>query len=446
MTARRSLRRRVAVTLAVFSAMVSLTLATFMYVASHDLERRLVDDTLTAELDDYVARRQRNPQSLPERTATIRAFVVAPQGGTAPVPPKVAALGPGSHELTLDGTPYRAAVRVVEDQRFVVLFDVSALQRREHVFLLLLAASVLLVTLASALAGRWLACIVVAPVTALARRVSAQRPEDPPRALAGEFPWQEVQQLATDFDGYLTRLHDFIERERFFTADVSHELRTPLTVVAGAAELLQADPGLDERNRSRVTRIARAVAEMREMTEALLALAREQEVRSERPLDCDVAAVAEELVQRYRNLFPDKPVELMLEIAARPRLQSDRAVLSMVLGNLLRNALAFTQEGHVRLRIESLLVAIEDTGSGLDPATGQDLFRPFVRGSDSRGAGLGLSLVQRLCAKEGWEVQLSNRQAGGTSARLRFTGSNAVDSSSGRDNRLSQASCQRLDQ
>ncbi|NEV61191.1 sensor histidine kinase [Thiorhodococcus minor] len=428
MTARRSLRRRVAVTLAAFSGAVSLTLATFMYVASHDLERRLIDDTLTAELDDYVARRQRNPQSLPERTATIRAFVVASEGGTMPIPPEVAALGPGRHELTLEGKRYRAAVRVVQDQRFVVLFDVSALRKRERIFLLLLALSVVLVTGVSALAGRWLACVVVSPVTALARRVSAQRPEDPPRALAGEFPWQEVQQLAADFDAYLTRLHDFIERERFFTADVSHELRTPLTVVAGAAELLQSDPSLGERNRARVTRIARAVAEMREMTEALLALAREQEAVSEGALDCDVAAVAEELVQRYRNLFPGKPVELTLEVDARPRLRSDRAVLSMVLGNLLRNALAFTQEGHVRLRVASGLVAIEDTGPGLDPGAGADLFQPFVRGSDSRGAGLGLSLVQRLCAKQGWAVRLSNREGGGTRASLVFQPTDRVDS------------------
>ena len=52
-----SLRNRVAVTLAVFGAAVSLALATAIYLVSHDLERRLVDETLNAELDDLIERR-----------------------------------------------------------------------------------------------------------------------------------------------------------------------------------------------------------------------------------------------------------------------------------------------------------------------------------------------------------------------------------------------------
>ena len=271
----RSLRNRVAVTLALFGAVASLTLAVVIYLVSHDLERRLVDDTLNAELDDLVERRERNPLSLPERTATIRAFVVPHLQDIAPVPPKVAALLPGQHQLVLDETPFRAAVRLVGDQRFIVLYDVSALQRRERGFVLLLAASVVLITGISALAGRRLATRAIAPVTQLVRRAAELRPQDSHRPLAGEFPWIEVQQLAADFDDYHRRLHDFIERERLFTGDVSHELRTPLAVISGAVELLLADRSLDERNRARAARIGRAVAEMSEMTGALLALARE---------------------------------------------------------------------------------------------------------------------------------------------------------------------------
>jgi hypothetical protein len=113
MQVRRSLRNRVAVTLALFGGMVSLTLAAVIYLASQDLERRLIDETLTAELDDYVVRRERNPHSLPERTATIRAFVVTPGGNSAQVPEAVTGLVPGRHRLVLDGIPYRAAVRSV---------------------------------------------------------------------------------------------------------------------------------------------------------------------------------------------------------------------------------------------------------------------------------------------------------------------------------------------
>jgi signal transduction histidine kinase len=51
---------------------------------------------------------------------------------------------------------------------------------------------------------------------------------------------------------------------------------------------------------------------------------------------------------------------------------------------------------------------------------GKRLFRPYVRSGQSTGAGLGLSLVQRLCDRQGWRVTLANRPSGGTVAHLRF--------------------------
>lgn len=419
MSVRRSLRHRVAVTLAVFAGVVSLTLAVVIYLASHDLEERLIDETLTAELDDYVARRERNPQSLPERTATIRAFVVTAEGSAA-VPEEVAALEPGRDRLELDGIPYRAAARDVGGQRYVVLYDISALKRREQVFLLLLASSVFLITLLSALTGRWLAGRLIAPVNELARRVAVLRPEDSPTPLAGLFPWNEVQRLAADFDAYLLRLHDFIERERLFTGDVSHELRTPMAVINGATELLMSDPAIDGKNQERIARIGRAVAEMGEISGALLALAREQQPSMLQPERCDAVAVASELVERYRNLRHGKPVTVKLTVKSPPVVYADRTVVAMVLGNLLRNALGFTESGEVRVTLDSDSMVVEDTGQGLLSDDSHALFQPYVRGDNSSGAGLGLSLVKRLCDRQGWRVTLTNRPGGGTRASLLF--------------------------
>jgi signal transduction histidine kinase len=419
MSVRRSLRKRVAITLAVFAGVVSLTLAVVIYLASHDLEERLIDETLTAELDDYVERRERNPQSLPERTATILAFVVAADGYTA-VPEVVARLEPGRYRLELEGIPYRAAVRAVGEQRYIVLYDTSALKRREQVFLLLLASSVFLITMISALAGHWLAGRVIAPVNELARRVAELRPEDSPAPLAGLFPWNEVQRLAADFDAYLLRLHDFIERERLFTGDVSHELRTPMAVINGATELLLSDPGINGKNQQRIARIGRAVAEMGEISGALLVLAREQESSRLHPQSCDAVTVATELVARYRNLRHGKPVKMTLIVRAPPVVCADRTVLALVLGNLLRNARGFTESGEVRVTLDAGSIVVEDTGQGLVSDDSSALFQPYVRGDNSTGAGLGLSLVKRLCDRQGWRVTLSNRPTGGTRACLAF--------------------------
>lgn len=418
-----SLRNRLSITLAVFGGVVSLALASIIYIASSDLEERLIDDTLTAELDDYVARRERNPLSLPERTATIRAYVVAAGGGTAQVPAQVKRLEPGRHELILEGISYRAGVRRVGEQRFVVLYDTSTLHQREAGFLLLLSVSVMLVTLVSALAGRLLAARVIAPVDELARRVSELHPEDDePALLAEEFPWIEVRRLAEDFDVYIQRLHDFIERERLFTGDVSHELRTPLAVINGATQLLLSDEKLDPRERKRVMRIARAANEMEEITAALLALAREKGDASSRSTECDVETVAREVIGHNEALFHHKPVKVILEVQAPLTVRADHAILSMVLGNLVRNALSFTEQGQVVVSIYPHYIQVDDTGPGLGTEQPERLFQPYVRGRhSSSGAGLGLSLVWRLCKLAGWRVSLANRPEGGTQTQLWLT-------------------------
>ncbi|AKH19420.1 sensor histidine kinase [Sedimenticola thiotaurini] len=413
-----TLRNRVAITLALFGAVVSLALATTIYFASHDLEAHLIDETLTAELDDYVARRQRNPFSLPEHTATIRAYVVAAEGGTRPIPDEIRTLAPGFHNVKIDSTDYRAAVREVEEQRFVVLYDTSALHQRETSFLILLSASVLVVTLISALAGRWLAALIIAPVTELARRVAQLHPEDEPTTLAREFPWVEIHQLAGDFDTYLKRLHDFIERERLFTGDVSHELRTPIAVINGATELMMLDTTLDEKNRNRVTRISRAATEMGEISAALLALSREQGDSHRPSVDEDLQSVIEEVIERYRTLFRHKPVEVILEVVHPSERRVDHAILSMVVGNLLRNALSFTEQGEIRITLDNETLCITDSGPGLEQANPSELFKPYVRSDKSSGAGLGLSLVWRLCQHEGWHISLENHPDGGTRAQL----------------------------
>lgn len=417
-----SLRNRLTVALAVFGAAVSLTLAAIIYLASADLEERLIDDTLTAELDDYVERRQRNPLSLPERTATIRAYVVAEQGGDAQVPEQIRRLASGRHEMMLEGISYRAGVREVDDMRFVVLYDISTLRQREAGFLALLSVSVLLVTLVSAFAGRWLATRMIAPVNELARRVSELHPEDELAPLAEDFPWLEVRRLAVDFDVYLQRLHDFIERERLFTGDVSHELRTPLAVVNGATELLLSDDTLSARNRNRVLRIARAASEMREITAALLALAREKSDTGSRTQECDIETVAREVIEYYQELFQHKTVAVILDVKTPSTLRVDHAIFSMILGNLLRNALSFTDQGQVVVRIDHDVIQVEDSGPGLGTDNPEPLFQPYVRGNhDSSGAGLGLSLVWRLCELTGWRITLANRPEGGTLAQLWLT-------------------------
>lgn len=86
----RDLRERVALFFAGLGALLSLALAVVVYQAAHDLGRRLIDETLSAELDDYIARRERNPGSLPPSSVVLQGYVreaPAADGGGAMPPP-----------------------------------------------------------------------------------------------------------------------------------------------------------------------------------------------------------------------------------------------------------------------------------------------------------------------------------------------------------------------
>ena len=89
---------------------------------AHDLSVRLVDETLTAELEDYIARRERNPLSLPPSTVILQGYVEE-AGETGGVPDYLARLSPGRHDVRVGKLFYRAAGLDRDNARYYLLYD-----------------------------------------------------------------------------------------------------------------------------------------------------------------------------------------------------------------------------------------------------------------------------------------------------------------------------------
>ncbi|MBK8761056.1 MAG: HAMP domain-containing histidine kinase [Sulfuritalea sp.] len=419
MTRRHSLRFRVAIAFAGLGAALGLLLIVGIWFAAHDVSRRLLDQTLKAELDDYMARRARNPNSLPPASAGLRGYHSGPGAGSDTMPARLRELAPGQHAIELDGIPWRAAVADDGSTRYVILFDEQRQQRRERRFLGYLLAAAALVTLLATLGGMWLAARVIAPVTELARAVTAAAPERPPQLAGGDgAKGDEIDELAHAFDRYLARLAKFVERERRFANDASHELRTPLAVIRGAADVLAEDPALQPAQRERVARIQRAATEMAELTAALLLLAREPDARDDER--CDARRLALDCTERYRPLAAARGTRLVSELPPALELQAPAALFAMVLTNLLHNAVAHTRDGEIRITLDARQLCVTDNGSGIDAADLGRVFEHHYRGPESTGAGIGLSLVRRIGDRLGWSVELDSVPSRGTTAVLRF--------------------------
>lgn len=415
---RHSLRTRLALAFALLGGCVALALAALLFLAFHNLNQRLIDESLRAEIEDYIARRDRNPLSLPPTTVSIRGFVASPPQAASDVPPPLAALAPGSYQIRLDGIPYHVAVMDRGEARYWMLFNEVRQRHREQRFLLMLAVGVVTMMLFSAVGGWWLSGRITASMTRLAQRVSKATPDGEALVLEESFSEDEVGALARAFERYSSRIGAFIERERAFTADVSHELRTPLAVIQGAAEVLQGDERLNEWQRVRLDRIERAARETGVLIAALLALAREEAGGGVSAADCDAARVAREAVEKLRYLTRGRAVGVALEIQASPVLAAEKVLFAIVVENLLRNALVFTEHGAVTLRVETGRITVTDTGQGIRADELAQIFQRHYKGAGSQGAGIGLSLVRRICDRYGWEIAIESREGVGTVAAL----------------------------
>ncbi len=365
-----------------------------------------------------MARRARNPHSLPPDTATLRGYVVPAGGAAADMPPALRDLPPGRHEAMQDGVPFRVAVADSGGDRYVILFSMERQRLREQRFLVYLVAGALLMTLLATAGGHWLAGRVIAPVTDLAHAVAHAPAENPPQLTTADSPQDEIGELTRSFDRYFARLAAFVERERAFAADASHELRTPLAVIRGAAEVLAEDATLSAAQAQRVARIERAAAEMSALTAALLLLAREENAPIEEACDC--ARLVRHSVERYATLAAQRHNRLELDIAAPLELAVAPAYFAIVVDNLVRNALAHTESGLVTVTLGADRLVVTDTGIGIDAADMERVFQRYYRGAASDGSGIGLSLVKRICDRQGWQVELDSRDGGGTTATLTF--------------------------
>jgi len=222
------------------------------------------------------------------------------------------------------------------------------------------------------------------------------------------------------------RLESFITRERNFTRDASHELRSPLTVINIAADMLLSEQELSAPALKTVHRIKRAVSNMEELTEAFLLLARESDQELSQDKVC-INDVVQEEIDRAQLLIQDKDLAINFSPENRLYAQAPDKVVSVIVGNLLRNAILYTDEGAVDIKIISNKVIINDSGKGIPEQQVNDLFKPYYRGNNNNtsGHGVGMTIVKRLTDRFNWPIEINSTAGLGTSIEVQFPGSSS---------------------
>ncbi|HRO28136.1 MAG TPA: HAMP domain-containing sensor histidine kinase [Luteimonas sp.] len=425
---RRRLRSRIILSFVLLGLGLTTLFAFLTQEARNRVENALVEDVMNRNIDEYARRYYVDPERNPAvPMEQIRARVVKRDRFEALrlEQPDWYDLPDGIHNLggvDVDGSPfsYKLAVRKTPDEWFFLAYDMTQAIQGEDQFRRAVYGAVILFTLLSLFLGWWSASRVMSPVSELARRLGGSGGSTAPEPLAPHFPDDEVGELAKALDDYAARLTEVVQRDREFNADVSHELRTPLAVIRGAVELLLARPELDEKTQARLLRIQRAEQQCTDLISALLLLSRNERGHGA----TDVAKVAEQLLDAHRSQIGGKKLALRLEGApGQVVVDAPESAVTVALGNLIGNAVKYTQEGEVIVRLLGDAVEVVDSGPGLSAEDAARLFERGYRGTHaehSQGGGIGLSIVRRLCALYGWDVRVTPGEEQGVVATLSF--------------------------
>jgi two-component system sensor histidine kinase/response regulator len=248
----------------------------------------------------------------------------------------------------------------------------------------------------------------------------------------------DLARMARDFAKAKNVAEEASRAKTRFLAGMSHELRTPLNGILGYAQLLHMDGGLTLPQATRIQAMMDAGNHLLEMITSVLDLSEiESGDAGLHAGPTDVVSVAEASLAIVRAAAQKKSLELRLHIAPEvpKRVTADTAKMRQVLLNLLGNAVKYTHQGSVELRVgivaaiamppaftvgePRLRFTVADTGPGIPAALRGRLFEDFERlgaatSTATEGAGLGLSLSRRFATIMGGSLEHHENPDGGS--------------------------------
>lgn len=234
----------------------------------------------------------------------------------------------------------------------------------------------------------------------------------------------EFTRLASTFNQMFARLERSFEAETQFTADASHELRTPVSVIKSACEYAEKYGETPEEQRETIAMIHRQADKMSQLIGQLLSITRlDQGTETARREKIDLTDLA-------RTVCAEGPWPadgLVLEAGGPLPAWADKALITRLLQNLIDNGFKYGKPGgHVwvvlRPSADEVLLTVRDDGKGIPPAEQEKVWQRFYQVDPARGeksgAGLGLSMVQKIAQAHGGYMTLESDPAWGSAFTL----------------------------
>jgi len=258
----------------------------------------------------------------------------------------------------------------------------------------------------------------LAPLSTLRREIEQRSPRDLSALSVTNVP-AEVRPLVESTNGLLHRVSMVLSAQQRFIADAAHQLRTPIAGLRTQTELARRQTSPVD-VQAALAQLQTAAERTTHLINQLLSLARaEPSAERAQPMEkLDLGVLAREVTTECVPRALARNIDLGFEdVDALPRIPGDDFLLREMLGNLIDNAIRYTQPGgHVTVRLSrqqnSLHLSVEDDGPGIPEAEREAVLERFHRvlGTGVEGAGLGLSIVREIVTRHGGHIRLLSAQ------------------------------------
>lgn len=233
---------------------------------------------------------------------------------------------------------------------------------------------------------------------------------------------KQLQQRAEELELEKVRAEESTKLKSQFLASMSHELRTPMNSILGLTELILEKTQLTGKNKERLEVVLKSGKRLMTLINDILDLSKieagKMDIRNE---DVLLEELLEEITTTINPLTIEKNIglEIIRDCNTRIIINTDRTRLMQVLINLMGNAVKFTEQGKVTLKISyaqnsMLRFDIMDTGIGIDEENQKIIFEEFrqIDGSTTRrygGTGLGLAICKKIIDMLGGSISVSSK-------------------------------------
>jgi|GEM_PF-1954379 signal transduction histidine kinase/CheY-like chemotaxis protein len=224
-----------------------------------------------------------------------------------------------------------------------------------------------------------------------------------------------------------------------FLANMSHELRTPLNAILGFAQLLGKDKSLPDAARKNLSIINRSGEHLLAMINDILDISKIEAGKIEIKEEAfDLEQTIRDIGEMFRSRGNAKGLQVTFELAegSESHIRADLGKLRQILINVMGNAVKFTEEGGIALRVRTLPdkpfsdrcllhIEIQDTGTGIPADKLETIFEPFSQAKIARdtqkGTGLGLAISRSFVQMMGGDITVSSTVGKGSCFSIKLT-------------------------